>query len=254
MGGEKCIEVCPVVVLQGSPPRGRGKEIVDVTEWPTNRITPAWAGKSAHELFEVIPNEDHPRVGGEKGSRYREQVRALGSPPRGRGKALLAECRHGVVGITPAWAGKRPQTAHRVKPQQDHPRVGGEKGRAVLGPVLGTGSPPRGRGKGITTMTFELYARITPAWAGKSRSKRTTRQSIRDHPRVGGEKLKRLRKAYRGKGSPPRGRGKVASHVPALANIGITPAWAGKRAYQHSRVSRHEDHPRVGGEKSYGGG
>ena len=188
MGGEKCIEVCPVVVLQGSPPRGRGKEIVDVTEWPTNRITPAWAGKSAHELFEVIPNEDHPRVGGEKGSRYREQVRALGSPPRGRGKALLAECRHGVVGITPAWAGKRPQTAHRVKPQQDHPRVGGEKpyfAGVRAGPA---GSPPRGRGKVRTRKCAASQHGITPAWAGKRAGQCWGLCSARDHPRVGGEK------------------------------------------------------------------
>ena len=188
VGGEKCIEVCPVVVLQGSPPRGRGKEIVDVTEWPTNRITPAWAGKSAHELFEVIPNEDHPRVGGEKGSRYREQVRALGSPPRGRGKALLAECRHGVVGITPAWAGKRPQTAHRVKPQQDHPRVGGEKpyfAGVRAGPA---GSPPRGRGKVRTRKCAASQHGITPAWAGKRAGQCWGLCSARDHPRVGGEK------------------------------------------------------------------
>ena len=168
VGGEKCIEVCPVVVLQGSPPRGRGKEIVDVTEWPTNRITPAWAGKSAHELFEVIPNEDHPRVGGEKGSRYREQVRALGSPPRGRGKALLAECRHGVVGITPAWAGKRAGQCWGLCSARDHPRVGGEKAYNVWCCSLLGGSPPRGRGKVEDMRKAGLNPRITPAWAGKS--------------------------------------------------------------------------------------
>ena len=228
MGGEKCIEVCPVVVLQGSPPRGRGQEIVDVTEWPTNRITPAWAGKSAHELFEVIPNEDHPRVGGEKGSRYREQVRELGSPPRGRGKALLAECRHGVVGITPAWAGKRPQTAHRVKPQQDHPRVGGEKPRQQGNQRTGVGSPPRGRGKVLVTRSLVSRTGITPAWAGKSCLYVLSRSSVRDHPRVGGEKKLILFVLRAVTGSPPRGRGKDTHKAAQAHREGITPAWAGK--------------------------
>ena len=152
-------------------------------------ITPAWAGKSSTLTKSFPAIQDHPRVGGEKGSRYREQVRALGSPPRGRGKALLAECRHGVVGITPAWAGKRPQTAHRVKPQQDHPRVGGEKpyfAGVRAGPA---GSPPRGRGKVRTRKCAASQHGITPAWAGKRAGQCWGLCSARDHPRVGGEKF-----------------------------------------------------------------
>ena len=50
--------------------------------------------------------------------------------------------------------------------------------------------------------------RITPAYAGKSMFMYSVYVLGRDHPRVCGEKLKRLRKAYSGKGSPPRMRGK----------------------------------------------
>ena len=91
---------------------------------------------------------DHPRVGGEK--------------------ALLTECRHCAVGITPAWAGKKsyinaamdsgvgsPPRGRgkscciipRWTMQEDHPRVGGEKDRDEI----------------LKTDAF----RITPAWAGK---------------------------------------------------------------------------------------
>ena len=131
VGGEKCIEVCPVVVLQGSPPRGRGKEIVDVTEWPTNRITPAWAGKSAHELFEVIPNEDHPRVGGEKLHLLLCVNRRYGSPPRGRGKGIQRVVLFITRRITPAWAGKSKRRRQPVRQGRDHPRVGGEKTKKI---------------------------------------------------------------------------------------------------------------------------
>ena len=41
-------------------------------------------------------------MGGEKGSRYREQVRALGSPPRGRGKVTTCIINDKKIGITPA--------------------------------------------------------------------------------------------------------------------------------------------------------
>ena len=50
-----------------------------------------------------------------------------GSPPRGRGKALLTECRSSVVGITPAWAGKSDVLEVCTQVSWDHPRVGGEK-------------------------------------------------------------------------------------------------------------------------------
>ena len=51
-------------------------------------ITPAWAGKSPLVTRLYALAEDHPRVGGEK-LRFRAvAARELGSPPRGRGKAL----------------------------------------------------------------------------------------------------------------------------------------------------------------------
>ena len=66
MGGEKQFVLTAAVAAVGSPPRGRGKEIVDITEWPTNRITPAWAGKRNRRIVNRNRTKDHPRVGGEK--------------------------------------------------------------------------------------------------------------------------------------------------------------------------------------------
>ena len=66
-------------------------------------------------------------MGGEKGSRYREQVRALGSPPHGRGKDLSAQHPERGRRITPAWAGKRAGILAIQPGEQDHPRMGGEK-------------------------------------------------------------------------------------------------------------------------------
>ena len=46
VGGEKHKEESSVMELQGSPPRGRGKVDTDCILNRTERITPAWAGKS----------------------------------------------------------------------------------------------------------------------------------------------------------------------------------------------------------------
>ena len=50
----------------------------------------------------------------------------------------------------------------------DHPRVGGEKEETSTDQTAEEGSPPRGRGKGMTSWGGVLKDRITPAWAGKS--------------------------------------------------------------------------------------
>ena len=107
--------------------------------------------------------------------------------------------------------------------------MGGEKGRAVLGPVLGPGSPPRGRGKVTRLYALADLEGITPAWAGKSCVLGLCFELFKDHPRVGGEKAGRAPRVQQQPGSPPRGRGKVQGK-PQDGFKGM-------------------DHPRVGGEK-----
>ena len=72
----------------------------------------------------------------------------------------------------------------------------------------------------------------------------------KDHPRVGGEKWRNLMNEQKEKGSPPRGRGKVAHPCKCVVALGITPAWAGKRRTHITPITNPWDHPRVGGEKT----
>ena len=154
-----------------------------------------------------------------------------------------------VFGITPAWAGKSDNSENQSSKKQDHPRVGGEKALSSTALGLAIGSPPRGRGKGVLIFPRRAAVGITPAWAGKRRRAGGGTPARQDHPRVGGEK-----KMYRTagacfSGSPPRGRGKVAVDHFLHSAAGITPAWAGKRAFFHDSGRMPRDHPRVGGEK-----
>ena len=252
VGGEKIVDFFCMVVIVGSPPRGRGKGRTATTDGKRTGITPAWAGKRSLGCNLAGCTTDHPRVGGEKQVPHAEIRRSRGSPPRGRGKARYCPLLIGAVWITPAWAGKSLSSSATVRSDKDHPRVGGEKcGQCVV--VVGVkGSPPRGRGKADHISGHNLCARITPAWAGKSGISHAYRPRPRDHPRVGGEKQMQEQAGKYWVGSPPRGRGKAIKDAGERQAARITPAWAGKSTTSGHETTLPRDHPRVGGEKRDG--
>ena len=91
------------------------------------------------------------------------------------------------------------------------------------------GSPPRVRGKAGLVGGHADYERITPACAGKRQAWPSRSPTFRDHPRVCGEKRNEQRPKHKPRGSPPRVRGKEVAQAAGLAEVGITPACAGKR-------------------------
>ena len=72
----------------GSPPRMRGKGLLEVFVPEPLRITPAYAGKSVIRISDGCLRRDHPRVCGEKGCCKFSSLNHSGSPPRVRGKAV----------------------------------------------------------------------------------------------------------------------------------------------------------------------
>ena len=167
-------------------------------------------------------------MGGEKPDGYAKRTEFLGSPPRGRGKAITPARGAESFRITPAWAGKRKLLYSFRATLQDHPRVGGEKKLRIELSQPHAGSPPRGRGKGLYHPIRPGALRITPAWAGKRKLLYSFRATLQDHPRVGGEKKLRIELSQPHAGSPPRGRGKVPCATISTHCLRITPAWAGK--------------------------
>ena len=159
---------CP----SGSPPRMRGK------------ATTAQAFPTAER--------DHPRVCGEKRGMQISTPFFQGSPPRMRGKALACAEQRRRPGITPAYAGKRRWSATPGDCGWDHPRVCGEKQLRQLPETRRTGSPPRMRGKASPCRSSSSGRRITPAYAGKSIVHQKAPWCSRDHPRVCGEKTKKI--------------------------------------------------------------
>ena len=215
VGGEKGSLLVSMYHPGGSPPRGRGK-------------VPRWG-------YTLYRHRDHPRVGGEKLEKLVKGALLIGSPPRRRGKEVADEGIGGIIRITPAWAGKRVFPISGQFLCRDHPRVGGEKSRVAPRSDPGTGSPPRGRGKVSSVSMCTRSPGITPAWAGKRSCCASRSRSLKDHPRVGGEKLTSLPKIQPALGSPPRGRGKAGTLYSGMQRVGITPAWAGKRLKRSHR-------------------
>ena len=153
-------------------------------------------------------------------------------------------------GITPAQAGKRHSMHQRKASAKDHPRVGGEKIQSKKVWIADHGSPPRRRGKVDGPPAQVGRGRITPAQAGKRPWMPSDSSSSRDHPRVGGEKPFLFCGGSSDSGSPPHRRGKGVNVNCSADDIGITPAWAGKRSQVAAALQSGWDHPRIGGEKS----
>ena len=85
--------------------RGKGRYTLQPKQH--SGITPAYAGKSACNIFLKTFIGDHPRLCGEK--LHKAFVRAVrkGSPPPMRGKVAQGKVAYIDNGITPAYAGKR---------------------------------------------------------------------------------------------------------------------------------------------------
>ena len=90
----------------GSPPQVRGKLRIKKLRSVRFRITPAGAGKTASTNFSFQTTLDHPRRCGENLILCQNRKSITGSPPQVRGKPIAILLPLGIVGITPAGAGK----------------------------------------------------------------------------------------------------------------------------------------------------
>ena len=166
-----------------------------------------------------------------------------------RGKDGRRQKRKPRVGITPAYAGKSLRGFAKVMALSDHPRICGEKRSGRRYHKLSLGSPPHMRGKAYSCADFAAHIGITPAYAGKSITKKSKKYKKRDHPRICGEKKVNFRQSHVFWGSPPHMRGKARHGRHGESRCGITPAYAGKRPLAIRAKFNMKDHPRICGEK-----
>ena len=130
--------------------------------------------------------------------------------------------------ITPADAGKTPQSSNFILFFRDHPRGCGENANVAESIRQYGGSPPRMRGKPLLVFGFSFPFRITPADAGKTPRCPLKHTVSQDHPRGCGENCPYGTSYGMILGSPPRMRGKPTCLSQNSAYVRITPADAGK--------------------------
>ena len=129
---------------------------------------------------------------GEKPRTAESMCSCMGSPPRARGEVTLPPRLRSGARITPACAGRSWWSFRYYFWWQDHPRVRGEKAGSSKEEPPATGSPPRARGEDSIRAIARLPEGITPACAGRSSCQSRLGERSGDHPRVRGEKTKKI--------------------------------------------------------------
>ena len=89
---------------------------------------------------------------------------------------------------------------------------------------------------------------IIPAYAGNTRSAKTRRGNLRDHPRICGEHKFSNDDARNTWGSSPHMRGTLVERRHFVFSVGIIPAYAGNTSSSDSARRSAGDHPRICGE------
>ena len=172
----------------------RGKVTAPSTLMTAFGITPAYAGKRQKGKLFVFCLQDHPRLCGEKWCPCRRSRWNWGSPPPMRGKVQVFFGKMLRTGITPAYAGKRSHRRNFYNCIKDHPRLCGEKYLYFFTSFTRLGSPPPMRGKVQPANVDFFEDGITPAYAGKSAAFPCKIHPFWDHPRLCGEKTKKIPK------------------------------------------------------------
>ena len=109
------------------------------------------------------------------------------------------------------------------------------------------GSPPRAREGHIGEIKGAKVAGITPACAGRTIADTTPCCRLEDHPRVRGKDVATRLKEAGELGSPPRAREGHTRELCDRTFYRITPACAGRTAWDTKREMFTKDHPRVRG-------
>ena len=214
----------------GSPPRMRGKHPPQLVWRRFPGITPADAGKTMQGSC--------------------DDAFGKGSPPRMRGKRQPPALLSSKDRITPADAGKTSMGFAAATAVGDHPRGCGENQTMTKFLKRKAGSPPRMRGKLVSSGQVSQAQRITPADAGKTEPDYDADVRQWDHPRGCGENSFYINIDNSFTGSPPRMRGKLSLLLCCHILSRITPADAGKTDKLSYSKLKDRDHPRGCGENN----
>ena len=196
--------------------------------WGHVGIIPACAGSTTCVQIGVNRKWDHPRMCGEHAWAFSLTSSKSGSSPHVRGARHHLHkiaTRHGII---PACAGSTFNASFGALQNRDHPRMCGEHAQGQWAAEVRVGLSPHVRGAHRRQPQLRQRAGIIPACAGSTCWSRSTSRTVRDHPRMCGEHVRR-------------------QSVRQLLT-GIIPACAGSTQTHRLHDQPRRDHPRMCGE------
>ena len=235
------------MIVFGSSPRVRGKQIACERIIGTPRIIPARAGQTHWPAIRTIGRTDHPRACGANGIECAHRTCRHGSSPRVRGKRRRLQRRRGPGRIIPARAGQTSARDMSRNAYADHPRACGANATTAINVSGAAGSSPRVRGTPLRKAGLVTNGRIIPARAGQTPRPRCRNMRATDHPRACGANGSSVRDSARRHGSSPRVRGKRVSCGICAGVLRIIPARAGQTRTGRCGSRTIPDHPRACG-------
>ena len=215
-------------LIEGRPPRVRGRPLLTRRLVSSGRKTPACAGTTTRNRSCFPMTMEDPRVCGDDGFTATAGTPARGRPPRVRGRRCRTRSPAGRSRKTPACAGTTGWSRSPPRTTPEDPRVcGDDVQRQVAHRRLG-GRPPRVRGRPHDTAADDPSEGKTPACAG------TTFWAQMDY--------------LTPQGRPPRVRGRRRGLRRRVRGRGKTPACAGTTGVGHLVCVDHGEDPRVCGD------
>ena len=129
-----------------------------------------------------------------------------------------------------------------------HPRIRGEYCQKHGTLMTELGSPPHTRGILFNQICHPFLVRLTPAYAGNTRTAAIIRLLMRAHPRIRGEYSQYSLLVVKLPGSPPHTRGILCLYRFLHLQSRLTPAYAGNTQPFNQPCRHGEAHPRIRGE------
>ena len=191
---------------------------------------------------------------GERRSAAARRPVADGSSPRVRGTRPHDDRHPGQDRFIPACAGNALSISMPAIWATVHPRVCGERSLETETNGRVSGSSPRVRGTPSRGPRISASLRFIPACAGNAIAVRDRRRRAAVHPRVCGERVRRLRPGGERVGSSPRVRGTPNTGSSRQETRRFIPACAGNASTGSPSISPTTVHPRVCGERRAIGG
>ena len=228
----------------GTPPRMRGRQVIDHLHLGRGRNTPADAGTTEAGGTNSTAIGEHPRGCGDDPASSKLGRSMDGTPPRMRGRRRMDMMRSEGSRNTPADAGTTRVTMQMSRARSEHPRGCGDDGCREQLCCGRHGTPPRMRGRRYARVPRPTHRRNTPADAGTTAGWVSGGSGRAEHPRGCGDDPASDDVPTAVEGTPPRMRGRRRMDMMRSGGSRNTPADAGTTRRDTADPHTTEEHPR----------